>query len=68
MGRFSQTIRYINPEKNVIYPHIYGITGLVNNGVCDLIVDLDEPLSGFLLWVMWLSSAGGYVVLGHDLK
>ena len=67
MGRFSQTVRYLNPKQRGIQPHIYGSTGLVKDGVCALIIYLDTLFSRVLLWVMQFSRAGGDVVLAHDL-
>ena len=67
MGRFSQTVIHPNPKKKGVQPHMTGITSLVKDGVCALLIDLYLPFSGFLLWVIWLSSAGGDIVLAHDL-
>ena len=67
MGRFGQTVKYPNLNQNGIQPHIGGITGLVKDGVCAILIDSDSPLSGVLLWVMKISSSGGYVLLSHDI-
>ena len=48
-------------------PHTAGSTGLVKDGVCDLIAVLYPPFSRVLSWVMRRSSGGGDVALVHDL-
>ena len=67
VGRFGQIVRYTNPRIKIIHPHISGSTGLVNDGVSSVLLELDLPFVGVLLWVMRLSSSGGYVVLVHNL-
>ena len=67
MGRFSQTVRYPNSKQKGVHQHIAGSTFSVNYGVCDLLIDLDAPLRGVMLWVMRLISSGVGVVLLHDL-
>ena len=53
MGRFIHTVRYQNPKKKGIKPHI---SGLVEDGVCALLIDLDPLVSGVLLLVMCFSN------------
>ena len=64
MGRFIHTVRYQNPKKKGIKPHI---SGLVEDGVCALHIDLDPLVSAVLLLVMCFSSDKLDVVLAHDL-
>ena len=67
MGRSSQTVKYTNPKKKGIQTNIYGSTCLVKDGVCALLIDLDDPLRGVMLWLMRISSYGVGVVLLHDI-
>ena len=66
MVRFSHIVRYTNHIKRA-YIHISGRTISVKYGVCYLLIDLDAPLIGFLVRLMWIISAGLDVVLAHDL-
>ena len=67
MGRFIQKVRYNNPNQKGIQTQISGITGLVKDGICGLIIDLDSTFSGIMLWVMRLISDGGYVILEKNM-
>ena len=67
MGRFIQTVIHNNPKQKVIHQQIVGSNSLVKDVVCALLINLDSPFSGFILWVIRRSSAGGDIVLAHDL-
>ena len=64
---FSQTVRYPNPKQKRIQPHRPGSTSLSKDGGCDCLIDLDYKLIVVLLCTMRLNSAGGDIVLAHDL-
>ena len=67
MVRFIKTVRYPILYQKDIQPHITGSNSLVNCGVCALLINLDTPFSGVLLWVMWIRSAGVNILLAQDL-
>ena len=67
IGGLGQTVRYPNPEKRGIQPHIYGRNCLLKGGACALLIYLDAPFIGVMLGVIWLSSSVLYVILLHDL-
>ena len=62
-----QKILYSNPKQKGINPHIYGINGMVNYGVCTLTVYLYLEFRIIILLVMRIRSTVLDVVLSHDM-
>ena len=64
---FNHTVRYNNPKKKITHPHLYTITGMIQDCVYDLFIYLYVAFRRFIFLTVILSSTVGDVILNHYL-